>query len=189
MNVCMHTLMIMHVSTHISTQTCSPTPVQNFSRCEPKWIPIQFIDCACNATSHGSCIPKGNCKFHVPIGSCRCICCYGPDPIDHNSTSNAEQSGPVDHNSDAEQSDPDDDATVMSCKDGVWKCVCCKGPVEEAKLCISSPEPPSLPNQETPLLESSSVKIQTGSTTYGTGKLKVQHNNIAIYCSRWSQNC
>ena len=160
-----HTLTHVHMFTYMHT---------NFSRCEPKWIPIQFINCACNTTSHGcckTCVPKGSYNTCVPIGSCRCICCYGPDPTDSD-----------DHNNDAEESDADDekDDTIINCKDGVWKCVCYKSPTKEVKLCISSPEPAtrsdsSSLNQETPLLDSSSVRTQTGSTTYGSdgGKFNI----------------
>lgn len=143
----------------------------NFSRCEPKWIPVQFINCVCHCRIR-SCCCSGTRNWCEPIGPCRCIICYGPDP---NDSENDAEDDSNDHNDNVENDD-----TVKNCKDGIWKYVCCKSPVKEVKLCISSPEPAarsgsSSPDPEMPLLDSISVEIQTGSTKYGSdgGKITV----------------
>ena len=157
-----------HSHTHVFTKH-THVHIHPSSRCEPKCIPIQFINCGCNITSHGSCkrcAPEGSCNPCVPIGSCRCICCYGPDPIDSD-----------DHNNVAGDEKED---TVINCKDGVWKYVCFKNPTKEVELCISSPEPAtrsdsSSPKQETPLLEGSSI------TMYGSdgGKAPIRWSLVS----------
>ena len=145
-----HTRTHAHTHTHTHTHAHAHThtmPKYDFRRCEPKWIPFQFVNCVSRAKSKHTCNPC------VPIRPCRCVICFGPDPNDSD----------------------DDTETVVDLKDGIWRCVCFKPPhdqVKEAELCVCSADTAAgdgTPSPESPLL----AEVGTPDPNYGAtgGKL------------------